>query len=249
MTPDLANRIRVVLVETSHPGNIGAAARAMKTMCLSRLVLVNPGEFPHADASARASGAVDVLEQAQVVATLDEALAGCALVAGTSARRRGIGPPELPPRECLARVHAATAAGQETALLFGRERIGLTNEELGRCHVLVNIPSNPDYGSLNLAAAVQVLGYEYMLARGTLPLAASKEEDGTPATAEEMERLYEHIESAALETGFLDPANPKHLMRRIRRLFNRAQPDQNEVHILRGLLSALQKPKLRRGNT
>src|SRR5882724_10330707 len=145
MTPDLANRIRIVLVETSHPGDIGAAARAMKTMCLSRLVLVNPVEFPHADASARASGAVDVLEQAEVVATLDEALAGCALVAGTSARRRGIGPPELQPRECLARVHAAAAAGQETALLFGRERIGLTNEELGRCHVLVNIPSNPDY--------------------------------------------------------------------------------------------------------
>jgi len=247
MTPDLANRIRIVLVETSHPGNIGAAARAMKTMCLSRLVLVNPAEFPHADASARASGAVDVLEQAEVVATLDEALAGCALVAGTSARHRGIGPPELQPRECLTRVYAAAASDQETALLFGRERIGLTNEELDRCHVLVNIPSNPDYGSLNLASAVQVLGYEYMLARGTAP--AAKDEDSTPATAEEMERLYEHIESAALETGFLDPANPKHLMRRIRRLFNRAQPDQNEVHILRGLLSALQKPKSRRGNT
>lgn len=247
MDKDLANRVRIVLVETSHPGNIGAAARAMKTMCLSRLVLVNPAEFPHADASARASGAVDLLERAQVVPSLDEALSGCALVAGTSARQRGIGPPVLSPRECLARLHAAAAAGQEVALLFGRERIGLTNEELSRCHILVNIPSNPQYSSLNIAAAVQVLGYEWMLARGIGPLAAESEE--TPATAEEMEKLYAHIESAALETGFLDPANPKHLMRRIRRLFNRAQPDQNEVHILRGLLSALQKPKARRGNT
>ncbi len=248
MNSDLANRVRIVLVETSHPGNIGAAARAMKTMCLTELVLVSPVEFPHADASARASGAVDVLERARVVKTLDEALAGCTLVAGTSARQRGLGPPVLAPRDCLARVHAAAAVGQETALVFGRERIGLTNEELGRCHVLVNIPSNPDYSSLNIAAAVQVLGYEFMLARGAVPAAAESEE--TPATAEEMEKLFEHFETAALETGFLDPANPKHLMRRIRRLFHRAQPDQNEVHILRGLISALQSPKpRRRGNT
>jgi len=238
-----------VLVETSHPGNIGAAARAMKTMCLSELVLVNPGEFPHPDASARASGAADLLERARVTATLDEALAGCTLVAGTSARRRGLGPPELMPRDCVAQVYAAAAAGQQVALVFGRERTGLTNEELGRCHMLVNIPSNPEYGSLNLAAAVQVLGYEWMLARGATP--AAREDDTTPATADEMERLYEHLESAALASGFLDPENPKHLMRRLRRLFNRAQPDQNEVHILRGLLTALQSPKIRgrRGNT
>lgn len=248
MDKDLANKLRIVLVETSHPGNIGAAARAMKTMCLSNLALVNPAEFPHADASARASGAVDVLERARVVKTLDEALAGCALIAGTSARQRGLGPPVLSPKECMERLHAASAAGQETALLFGRERTGLTNDELARCHILVNIPSNPDYSSLNIAAAVQVLGYESMLARGARPAAGESEE--MPSTAEEMEKLYEHIESAALETGFLDPANPKHLMRRIRRLFNRAQPDQNEVHILRGLLSALQSPKARRrGNT
>jgi len=244
MDKGLANKLRIVLVETSHPGNIGAAARAMKTMCLSRLLLVNPAEFPHADASARASGAVDVLDQAQVVPTLDQALAGCALVAGTSARQRGLGPPVLSPRDCMERMHAAAAAGQEVALLFGRERTGLTNEELARCHILVNIPSNPDYSSLNIAAAVQVLGYESMLARGAAPAVGDSEE--TPATAEEMEKLYEHIEAAALETGFLDPANPKHLMRRIRRLFNRARPDQNEVHILRGLLSALQTPKARR---
>src|SRR6185503_19065771 len=209
-----------------------------KTMCLTELTLVNPAEFPHPDASARASGAVDVLEQARVVATLDEAISGCALIAGTSARQRGLGPPVLSPRECMERLHAVDAAGQETALLFGRERTGLTNEELARCHILVNIPSNPEYSSLNIAAAVQVLGYESMLARGAVPAAGDSEE--APATAEEMEKLYEHIESAALETGFLDPENPKHLMRRIRRLFNRARPVQNEVHILRGLLSALQ---------
>jgi len=240
----MSSDIRIVLVETSHPGNIGAAARAMKTMCLTRLLLVNPAEFPHPDASARASGAVDLLERAQVVQTLDEALSGCALIAGTSARQRGLGPPVLSPRECMQRLHAEAAKGQEVALLFGRERTGLTNEELARCHILVNIPSNPDYSSLNIAAAVQVLGYESMLARGAVPAAGESEE--VPATAEEMEKLYEHIESAALETGFLDPANPKHLMRRIRRLFNRARPDQNEVHILRGLLSALQSPKARR---
>ncbi|HEV7164241.1 MAG TPA: tRNA (cytosine(32)/uridine(32)-2'-O)-methyltransferase TrmJ [Gammaproteobacteria bacterium] len=238
--------IRIVLVETSHPGNIGAAARAMKTMCLERLVLVNPAEFPHADASARASGAVDVLERARVTATLDEALAGCALVAGTSARHRGIGPTVLAPRECATRLVTA-AIEQDVALVFGRERIGLTNEELGRCHLLVNIPANPEYASLNLASAVQVLSYELMLARAAAPAAV---ESATPlATADEMERLYEHLEAAALETGFLDPANPKHLMRRLRRLFNRAQPDQNEVNILRGLLGALQGQKARRRNT
>jgi len=238
--------LRIVLVETSHPGNIGAAARAMKTMCLDELVLVNPGEFPHPDAAARASGAVDVLERARVTATLDEALAGCVLVAGTSARRRGIGPPELTPRDCAARL-AAGAAQQDVALVFGRERTGLTNEELGRCHILVNIPANPEYASLNLASAVQVLAYELMLARAAAPAAV---EAGTRlATADEMERFYEHLESAALETGFLDPANPKHLMRRLRRLFNRAQPDENEINILRGLLAALQGERGRRRNT
>jgi len=242
----VSQRIRIVLVETSHPGNIGATARAMKTMCLEDLVLVNPAEFPHADAAARASGAVDILERARVTATLDEALAGCVLVAGSSARRRGIGPPELSPQECAMRL-AATAARQDVALVFGRERIGLTNEELGRCHMLVSIPANPEYASLNLAAAVQVLCYELMLARAAAPADAPVDGAGTPlATADEMERLYEHLESAALETGFLDPANPKHLMRRLRRLFNRAQPDQNEVNILRGLLSALQGQKTRR---
>lgn len=239
----MPKNIRIVLVETSHPGNIGAAARAMKTMCLDRLVLVNPAEFPHPDASARASGATDVLERAEVVGSLDEALAGCVMIAGTSARSRGLGPTALPPRECVAQLMAAPA-GDDVALLFGRERIGLTNEELDRCHFLIHIPANPDYGSLNIAAAVQVLAYELMLARHTPSMPADRE---VPlATADEMERLYEHLESAALASGFLDPANPKHLMRRLRHLFGRAQPDQNEINILRGLLTALQGGKSRR---
>jgi TrmH family RNA methyltransferase len=236
-----------VLVETSHPGNIGATARAMKTMCLDRLVLVNPGEYPHADASARASGAADLLDRAEVVDTLEEAVKGCALVAGTSARSRGLGPAALAPRECVARL-LAESPEQDVAILFGRERIGLTNEELDRCHFLVHIPANPEYGSLNLAAAVQIVAYELMLARGTA--LAATEREVPLATADEMERLYEHLEGAALESGFLDPANPKHLMRRLRHLLGRAQPDQNEVNILRGLVAALQSPKARRrGNT
>ena len=215
-------------------------------MCLHDLVLVAPAEFPHPDAAARASGAADIVAQARVVGSLDEALAGCALVAGTSARRRGIGPPVLTPRECAERL-TADSQRHDVAIVFGRERIGLTNEELGRCHMLVNIPANPDYASLNLAAAVQVLSYELMLARAITPIAPDQ---ATPlATADDMERFYAHLEVAARETGFLDPENPKHLMRRLRRLFNRAQPDENEINILRGLLSALQGVRPNRRNT
>ncbi|MGB9428933.1 MAG: RNA methyltransferase [Gammaproteobacteria bacterium] len=239
----MPRQIRVVLVETSHPGNIGAAARAMKTMCLDTLVLVNPAAFPHPEANARAAGAVDVLERAQVVTRLDEALRGCALVAGTSARHRGLGPPELAPRDGVPKL-LAVSAEQDVAVLFGRERTGLTNEEADRCHYLINIPANPEYSSLNLAAAVQVITYEFMLARG---LAESVSRDDVPAaTAEEMEGLYAHLETAALDSGFLDPANPKHLMRRLRHLFGRARPDQSEVNILRGLLNALQHGKPRK---
>lgn len=236
----MPRQIRIVLVETSHPGNIGAAARAMKTMCLDRLVLVKPLAFPHPDASARASGAVDVLERAAVVPDLDAALAGCALVAGTSARRRGLGPDSLPPEACVAQL-MSIPADQDVAVVFGRERTGLTNEELDRCHLHLHIPANPGYASLNLAAAVQIVAYEFMLA-GERPPEPSK--GGVPlATADELEGLYGHLESAALASGFLDPANPRQLMRRLRHLFGRARPDQNEVNILRGLLRALQENK------
>jgi len=239
----MPRHIRIVLVETSHPGNIGAAARAMMTMCLDRLLLVNPQEFPHADASARASGATDILEHAQVVASLDEALAGCALVAGTSARNRALSPTALTPRECVRKL-MAVPLDQDVAVVFGRERIGLTNEETDRCHYLIHIPANQDYGSLNLAAAVQVIAYELMLAREMSGILSAS---ALPfATTEEMEGLYAHLEAAARDSGFLDPANPRHLMRRLRNLINRAQPDQSEVNILRGLLNALQQNRHRR---
>lgn len=237
----MPHHIRIVLVETSHPGNIGAAARAMKTMCLDDLVLVNPVGFPHTEASARASAAGDVLEKARVVQTLDAALAGCVLVAGTSARPRALGPMPLTPRECAQKL-LALSPHQDVAVLFGRERSGLTNEELDRCHYLINIPANREYGSLNLAAAVQVIAYEIMLVAGVSGAAMGS--GPLHATVEEMENFYTHLESAALESGFLDPANPKHLMRRLRHLFNRAQPDPGEVNILRGLLSALQDARM-----
>ncbi|HXH04337.1 MAG TPA: tRNA (cytosine(32)/uridine(32)-2'-O)-methyltransferase TrmJ [Candidatus Competibacteraceae bacterium] len=235
--------IRVVLVATTHPGNIGAAARAMKTMGLSRLVLVEPLAFPHAEATARAAGADDLLAQAQVVDSLEAALAGCRLVFGTSARRRHLGAPILDPRQFAEQALVAVEHGQEVALLFGQERIGLTNEQLDHCHYQVQIPSNPEYGSLNLGAAVQVLTYELrMSATLRQPPAAPATPVHVPAPAEEVERFYAHLEQVLLATGFLDPANPRHLMRRLRRLFNRARPDQNEVNILRGILSSVQDP-------
>lgn len=233
----MPRQIRIVLVETSHPGNIGAAARAMKTMCLDRLVLVRPQAFPHPDASARASGAIDLLERAEVVDDLDAALAGCALVAGTSARPRKLGPVCLAPRECVAELMDVTP-DQDVAVVFGRERTGLTNEELERCQIHLTIPANPDYASLNLAAAVQVVAYEFMLARGELPEPGAI---SVPlATADELEGLFAHLESAARDSGFLHPDRPRNLMRRLRLLFGRARPDQNEINILRGLLKALE---------
>lgn len=232
----MPRHIRIVLVEPSHPGNIGAAARAMKTMNLDALVLVRPARFPDAEANARASGALDVLRQARVVDTLDEALQGCALVAGTSARQRDLGPPPLTPRACAAKLWDSPP-DTDVALLFGRERTGLTNEELERCHFLVHIPANPEYSSLNLAAAVQILAYELLLACSSIPETA--DDKASLASVEEMEGLYTHLESAAVASGFLDPQQPKHLMRRLRHLFNRAQPDPREINILRGLLTAL----------
>ena len=241
---DLAN-LRTVLVGTSHPGNIGASARALKTMGLSRLALVAPLAYPHPDATARAAGAApDVLEQATVHATLDDALAGCEFVLGASARRRTIEWPTLSPREAAERV-ATGFAGREVAIVFGRERTGLDNTELERCHALVTIDADPGYSSLNLAAAVQVLAYEMRCAHRMFESrreGAAPTKDSRLATADELEHLYQHFERVMLATGFLDPASPRHLMRRLRRLFNRAQVDENELNILRGLLSSVEQP-------
>jgi tRNA (cytidine32/uridine32-2'-O)-methyltransferase len=229
--------IRTVLVETSHPGNIGAAARAMKTMCLKRLYLVRPRFYPHAEASARAAGAVDVLAGAVVCDSLDEALSGARLVIGTSARSRSLEWPQLNPRDCAARIIAESAAG-EVALVFGRERTGLTNVELDRCHFVTTIPCNPAYRSLNLAAAVQVMCYELMMSAGGAAGADASRPAEPLAPADEVELFYRHLEQTLIALQFLDPANPRHLMRRLRRLFNRIRLTRNEVNILRGILTA-----------
>ncbi|NBA95669.1 tRNA (cytosine(32)/uridine(32)-2'-O)-methyltransferase TrmJ [Pseudomonas sp. R5(2019)] len=245
----MLQNIRVVLVNTSHPGNIGGAARAMKNMGLSRLVLVDPLSFPHHEASARASGADDVLAGAQVVATLEEALVGCSVVLGTSARDRRIPWPLLDPRECGTRVVEQVGEGAEVALVFGREHSGLTNDELQRCHFHVHIPSNPDFSSLNLGAAVQVLAYEvrmaWLAAQGQ-PTKVEKVEVASVrseelATMDELERFYEHLEKTLVDIRFLDPENPRHLMSRLRRLFARSSVNRSEMNILRGILTETQK--------
>lgn len=233
--------IRIILVGTTHPGNIGAVARAMKNMGQSDLVLVNPRYFPHEDATARASGADDILASARVVSTLDEALADCVYVAGASARSRTIGWPSMAPRDCAGRLHRESLKGQ-VAAVFGPEKSGLTNDDLDRCHTLLTIPTEPGFGSLNLAMAVQILTYE-------LRIAAIDEQDSGPmsddmpeaplASGEELEYFYAHLEQVLTVSGFLDPDNPRVLMRRLRRLFLRAEPDQNEINILRGILASL----------
>lgn len=226
-----------MLVETTHPGNIGAVARAMKNMCLSELYLVRPRLYPHPEATARASGADDLLAAAVVCDSLEEALAGCSLVVGASARRRTIPWPEVDARGfgAMAAAHPGKAAA-----VFGREHAGLTNTELEQCGYLVHIPSNPGYSSLNVAAAVQIVAYEAMMAAGGRPAEAQAPDD-RPATADELEGLYGHFERALVQIGFLDPGNPRQLIRRLRRLFNRAHLEQTEVNILRGILKAAQK--------
>lgn len=237
----MLDNIRVVLVETSHPGNIGAAARAMKTMGLSNLVLVRPENYPNAEATARASGADDVLMRARVVDSLAEGLAGCRLVIGSSARLRTRRWPQLGPRETGETAMREAAEG-EVALVFGRERTGLTNDELDLCHYLVTIPANPDYSSLNLAAAVQVLTYELRMATGETKVENEGEEHGEiPAGADDVERFYAHLQETLIGLDFLDPENPRHLMRRLRRLFNRVRLTENEINILRGILTAASK--------
>lgn len=241
MLEQLENQVRIVLVEPTHPGNIGASARAMKNMGLQRLYLVNPEQYPHADATARASGADDVLAGATLCAGLDEALIGCGLVMGASARLRRLSIPEVTPREC-ARQAQQEWANTEVALIFGREHSGLTNDELGRCHKLIHIPCNPEFSSLNLAAAVQVICYELRLAAsGELAPVSAEADEEPPVAAQDMERFYEHLQATLQDIDFLDPENPRIMMRRLRRLYNRARPNEVEMNILRGILTAAQK--------
>lgn len=238
------DKVRIVLSHTSHPGNIGAAARAMKTMGLSRLTLVNPKCFPDAEAVARAVGADDVLERATVCASLDDALAGTVFAVAVSARQRSIGPEPLPARQAAPEILALTENGGEVALVFGNETAGLSNAEVQRCQRTVFIPANPDYTSLNLGSAVQLLCYELRLAAfdGRPPLVSKAIPFASPrATNDDVERYYAHLESLMIVTGFLDPQQPKRLMPKLRRLFGRAELERDEVNILRGILDAVEK--------
>jgi tRNA (cytidine32/uridine32-2'-O)-methyltransferase len=233
--------VRIVLVGTTHPGNIGAVARAMKNMGLSDLALVNPKHFPHEDATARASGATDILDNARVVSSLAEALTDCVYVAGASARSRTIGWPTMGPRDCAERMMLEMKKGQ-VAAVFGPEKSGLNNDDLDRCHTLLTIPTNPEFSSLNLAMAVQVFTYELRVA-SSLNGGPGFASEAPPATGEEMEHFYTHLEKVFAEVKFLDPDNPRYLMRRMRRLFIRARPDVNEVNILRGFLTAIERTR------
>ena len=230
--------IRIVLVGTQHPGNIGSAARAMKTMCLRRLVLVAPQKLQHPDATAMAVGADDVLASAQVCDTLEEALADCRFVAGCTARQREVMLPEFAPRDAATRLLDAANDGA-VALVFGPERSGLTNEDLQRCHITVHIPANPDYSSLNLAAAVQVLSYELRLAMLARTDIAKREvtRDETPADQAQMEAFFVHLERMLHAIDFHKGRSPETVQRRLRGLFLRAQPDERELRILRGVFA------------
>lgn len=239
------SKVRIVLVETSHPGNIGAAARAMANMGLGRLVLVKPKRWPAAEALSMAASALPILDDTIVVDTLKEAIEDCQLVIGTSARLRHIPIPLLDPEASAARV-CEQMGHQEVALVFGREISGLSNEELHLCHYHVHVPVNPEYSSLNLAAAVMVIAYE-------LRKAALAREEGVPlapkvavwdqqaATAGELERYLVHLEQVLIRLDFHNPDNPRLLLRRLRRLYQRIQPDRMEINILRGILTATEE--------
>ncbi|MFA6313921.1 MAG: RNA methyltransferase [Sterolibacterium sp.] len=245
---DPLERVRIVLSHPSHPGNIGAAARAMKTMGLSRLTLVAPKHFPHPEAEARASGAADVLAQAVVCATLAEALTGTVLAAGMSARRRDLAAPFRWAREGAAELLAGTRLQtHDVALVFGTEAAGLSNDELDLCHFPVMIPANPEYSSLNLGSAVQLMCYELRLAAASPGIPPSSQAE--LATSEEIEGFHEHLERVASASGFLDPTQPKRLMQRMRRLFGRVRLEHDEVSILRGLLTTVERPKIRRSGS
>ncbi|HEX8962059.1 MAG TPA: RNA methyltransferase [Rhodocyclaceae bacterium] len=239
MNTSTLDHVRIVLSHTSHPGNIGAAARAMKTMGLSRLVLVNPQHFPDAQATAMAAGATDVLERAQVCGSLEEALSGTTFATAMTARRRGLAVEPLWAREAAAEL-AVLAGKGEVAVVFGNETAGLSNEEVSLCMRWAKIPSDPDWSSLNLAQAVQVVCYELRMTAVDAGEPPAINDAGLPATHEEVEGLMGHLERAAVGSGFLDPAQPKRLIPRMRRLFSRARLEKEEVAILRGMLSAFE---------
>jgi tRNA (cytidine32/uridine32-2'-O)-methyltransferase len=232
----LLSNIKIILVETSHPGNIGGVARAMKNMTMTQLRLVNPKIFPCAEATSRASGADDVLARAGIYATLQEAIADCQLVIGASARSRTVGWPEISARaaaqQCLAQTEESNIA-----LVFGRENSGLTNQEMDLCHSLLKIPCNPHYSSLNLAAAVQVVCYELFVTATEKQEKLNVNKEAAPlASAEQMESFYQHLQQTLADIGFLQPEKTESLMRKLRKVYNRTLLDTKELDILRGIL-------------
>lgn len=242
----MLNRICVVMVNTTHSGNIGAAARAMKNMGLSRLLLVDPIASIDEEAIQRSSRAEDILHNAEIHPTLEGAIAGCGLVVGTSARSRSVPWPLMTPRQCGDRAAQAAAAGNDIALVFGRESRGLTNEELHLCNAHVHIPTDENFSSLNVAQAIQVMAYEMRLALTEVENAESEQRWGVDwdypmATHDQLNGMLQHMEQTLVEFGFLDPNTPKQLMTRVRRLFQRAAPDRMEINILRGMLAAIQR--------
>lgn len=241
----MLDRVRIVLVNTSHPGNIGAAARAMKNMGLSRLYLVAPKSYPDPQALYRAASALDVLDQAIVCEALEEAIEDCHLVVGTSARDRSIPWPVMPVREA-AQAAAREPSDHQVAVLFGREDRGLTNEELQSCHFHLQIPTNPEYSSLNLGAAVQVVSYELRMAALAQEPAQPNWDWGTEwdvpaASNEDMQRYFAHLEETLVAIGVINPKNPRQLLTRLKRLYMRSRPDQVEVNLLRGILTATER--------
>ena len=243
-----ARDVRMVLVNPSHPGNIGGAARAMKTMAVKQLVLVSPREYPDPRAVWRAAGARDLLETARVVDTLDEAIADCDLVVGTSARGRRIPWPVVDARQCAEKIYAEPSTSK-VAILFGREDRGLNNDELHRCHLHVHVPTSEEYGSLNLAMAVQIICYELRMRSLQSDLSEGKNSNPSAmqdwdepfANAADVERLHEHLAEALAQIGFYNPAEPKQLLTRLRRLFARVRLDKMEINILRGILTTVQE--------
>ena len=234
-----SENIRIVMINTSHPGNIGAAARVMKNMGLKRLYLVQPKTFPNYEASAMASGASDLLSKAIVCDSFEEALDGCHLVLGTTARERKIQHEFIDGREA-GLLTAKESKQQQVALVFGRERTGLTNDEIGLCHKLINIPTNPDYSSLNVASAVQIISYEVMMALG-IQTTHQTEDDIALASSDNMQRFYQHLEETLVDIDFLKPKQSPQLIPKLRHIYNRARLTQEELNILRGILSKSQK--------
>jgi TrmH family RNA methyltransferase len=245
MNSNFTENIRVVMVETTHPGNIGAAARAMKTMGYNKLYLVKPKIYPNAEATARAAGADDILSRAVVCDSLEDALQGCVTVVASTARPRTISHAVFTPREYAPKLFEMLKLGP-VALVFGRESSGLSNEELEYCNAILQIPTNPEFSSLNVASAVQILCYEfiqlsYLDAGEKADDVVDDKEKTRLATADEMTYFYDHLEQSMIDVDFLNPQQPRKLMRRLKSLFNRAHMDENEVSILRGFLAAVQE--------